>query len=209
MLRIATLMAVRSHLLANAAFGRFEDSEPVLTSSLWREVPDDSLVLVDRNFLAAGILVPLVRDGRNRHWMSRAKTTTKWTVLESMAPGDDLVELQISAEARSMDPSLPKTYVARAIKYQRKGFQPQTMLTSLTDAKKYPAKDVVARREGATTSGGSSSWGTTRSRPRCSIGDAHRKARDSAHEERGGLRHGPRDLRDGSGRRTRVTGSAA
>ena len=38
-----------------------------------------------------------------------------------MAPGDDLVELQISAEARSMDPSLPRTYVARAIKYQRKG----------------------------------------------------------------------------------------
>jgi hypothetical protein len=145
MLRLATLMAVRSHLLANAAFGRFEDSEPVLTSSLWREVPDDSLVLVDRNFLAAGILVPLVRDGRNRHWMTRAKTTTKWTVLESMAPGDDLVELEISAQARSMDPSLPKTYVARAIKYQRKGFQPQTMLTSLTDAKKYPAKDVVER----------------------------------------------------------------
>ena len=144
MLRLATLMAVRSHLLANAAFGRFEDSEPVLTSSLWREVPDDSLVLVDRNFLAAGILVPLVRDGRNRHWMTRAKTTTKWTVLESMAPGDDLVEPQISAEAR-LDPSLPKTYVARAIKYQRKGFQPQTMLTSLTDAKKYPAKDVVER----------------------------------------------------------------
>lgn len=145
MLRLATLMAVRSHLLANAAFGRFEDSEPVLTSSLWREVPDDSLVLVDRNFLTAGILVPLVRDGRNRHWMTRAKTTTKWVVLESMAPGDDLVELQISAEARSMDPSLPKTYVVRAIKYQRKGFQPQTMLTSLTDATKYPAKDVVAR----------------------------------------------------------------
>jgi Insertion element 4 transposase N-terminal/Transposase DDE domain len=145
LVRLAALMAVRSHLLAAASFGRFEDSEIVLTSSLWREVPDNSLVLVDRNFLAAGILVPLVRDGRNRHWMTRAKSTTKWTVLESIAPGDDLIELQISAEARSMDPSLPKTYVARAIKYQRKGFKPQTVLTSLTDAKEYPAKEVVAR----------------------------------------------------------------
>ena len=44
-----------------------------------------------------------------------------------------------------MDPSLPRTYVARAIKYQRRGFQPQTVLTSLTDAKQYPAKDFVAR----------------------------------------------------------------
>jgi hypothetical protein len=145
MLRLATLMAVRSHLLASASFGRFEDSEIVLTLSLWREVPDDSLVLVDRNFLAAGILHPLVRDGRNRHWMTRAKTTSKWTVLKSMAPRDDLIELQISAEARRMDPSLPTTYVARAIKYQRKGFQPQTVLTSLTDTKQFPAKDVVAR----------------------------------------------------------------
>jgi hypothetical protein len=145
LVRLAALMAVRSHLLAAASFGRFEDSEIVLTSSLWREVPDDSLVLVDRNFLAAGILVPLVRDGRNRHWMTRAKSTTRWTVLESIAPGDDLVELQISAEARSMDPSLPKTYVARAIKYQRKGFKPQTVLTSLIDPKQYPAKDVVTR----------------------------------------------------------------
>jgi hypothetical protein len=41
--------------------------------------------------------------------MTRAKSTTKWTVLESIAPGDDLVELQISAEARSMGPpSLPQ-----------------------------------------------------------------------------------------------------
>jgi len=142
--RLATLMAVRSHLIAAASFGRFEDSEIVLAASLWKEVPDNALVLVDRGFLAAGILVPLARDGRNRHWMTRAKSTTKWTVLQSNTTGDDLVELQISAEARALDPSLPKTYQARAIKYQRKGFRPQTVLTSLTDAKKYPAKEVAA-----------------------------------------------------------------
>jgi hypothetical protein len=142
--RLAALMSVRSHLIAAASFGRFEDSEIVLAASLWKEVPDNALVLVDRGFLAAGILVPLARDGRNRHWMTRAKSTTRWTVLQSNAAGDDLVELQISAEARALDPSLPKTYQARAIKYQRKGFQPQTVLTSLMDAKKYPAKEVAA-----------------------------------------------------------------
>lgn len=142
--RLATLMAVRSHLLAAAAYGRFEDSEIVLASSLWQEVPANALVLVDRGFLAAGILEPLTRGDENRHWMTRAKSTTKWTVLKSNAPGDDLVELQISAEARSMDPSLPRTYTARAIKYERKGFRPQTILTSLTDSSRYPAKEVAA-----------------------------------------------------------------
>ena len=38
----------------------------------------------------------------------------------------------------------PRTYIARAIKYERKGFRPQTVLTSLTDSARYPAKEVAA-----------------------------------------------------------------
>ena len=146
MLRLATLMAVRSHLLANAAFGRFEDGEPVLTSSLWREVPDDSLVLVDRNFLAAGILVPLVRDGQEtRHWMTRAKTTTKWTVLESMAPTTTWLNCRSQPRRGAWTRRCQRPTWRVRSNINAKGFQSQTMLTSLTDAKKYPAKDVVAR----------------------------------------------------------------
>ena len=32
----------------------------------------------------------------------------------------------------------------RAIRYRRKGFKEQTLLTSLTDPKLYPAKEIVA-----------------------------------------------------------------
>jgi hypothetical protein len=35
-------------------------------------------------------------------------------------------------------------YDARAIKYQRRGYRPQLLLTSLTDPKKYPAAEVIA-----------------------------------------------------------------
>ena len=42
-----------------------------------------------------------------------------------------------------LDPSLPKTWRARAITYQRKGFRPQTLLTSLLDAKTYPRDEVA------------------------------------------------------------------
>ena len=45
--------------------------------------------------------------------------------------GDEL--LQVSSEARRKDPSLPTYFDARAIRYQRKGFQPQLLLTSLVD----------------------------------------------------------------------------
>lgn len=143
LVRIACLMALRSHILAAAEFGRYEDSEIVLSAALWREVPDESLTVVDRGFLAAGILVPLTRDGRNRHWLTRAKSTTKWKVLKPLGRGEDLVELQISPAARRLDPSLPKTYLARAISYQKKGFRAQTLLTSMLDQEAYPAKEVV------------------------------------------------------------------
>ena len=54
------------------------------------------------------------------------------------------MELQVSSDGLEADSSLPKSYVARAIRYQRKGFQPQTLLTSLTDSDAFPAHDVAA-----------------------------------------------------------------
>jgi len=128
LLRIASLMALRSHILAAAEFGPYSDSEIALSAGLWGSVPNNSLTVVDRGFLAGGILIPLARDGQNRHWLTRAKSTTRWKVIKSLGKTEDLVELTVSPQARGYDPSLPKMYQARAIKYQIKGFQPQTLL---------------------------------------------------------------------------------
>jgi hypothetical protein len=143
LVRVACLMALRSHILAAAEFGPYSDSEIVLSASLWRAVPDNSLAMVDRGFLAAGILIPLARDGKNRHWLTRAKSTTKWRVIKSLGKNDDLIEMEVSPQARKHDPSLPRTYVARAINYQMKGFRPQTLLTSMIDHEVYAAKEIV------------------------------------------------------------------
>jgi hypothetical protein len=144
LVRIAALMALRSHLLGAVAFGPYGDGERRYAAALWASVPDDSVTIVDRNFLAAGVLIPLQRDGKNRHWLVRGKSNTHLNVLKRLGDGDDLVELQVSAESLENDPSLPKTYTARAIRYQRKGFQPQTLLTSLTDAEEFPAHEIAA-----------------------------------------------------------------
>jgi hypothetical protein len=144
LVRLATLMALRSHLMASAAFGPYGDSEIVLASGLWSEVPDDSLMIVDRGFLAAGILLPLNRDGKNRQWLTRAKSTTRWRVIKRLGKNDELVEFDVSSQARAYDPSLPKTFTARVVKYEKKGFKPQTLVTSLTDPKAFPAAQIVA-----------------------------------------------------------------
>ena len=47
-------------------------------------------------------------------------------------------------QARAKDPTLPRTWIVRAIAYQRKGFRPQKLLTSLIDSERYPAEEIVA-----------------------------------------------------------------
>jgi len=143
LVRLVTLMALRSHLLAGASFGPYA-SEHAYAKDLWPLVPDDSLVCVDRAFFAANILVPLHATARNRHWLTRAKKTNVWRVVQRFANGDELVEMEVSKEARRANPELPETWQMRAIRYERKGFPPQTLLTSLVDPKAFPRKEVVA-----------------------------------------------------------------
>jgi hypothetical protein len=141
--RVVTLMALRSHLLLAARFGPYA-SEATYARELWPLIGDDSLTLVDRAFLDAKVLIPLARDGHNRHWLTRARTTTSYEVVRSFGRDDELVQLEVSRDARSKDASLPRTWTVRAIGYQRPGFAKQLLLTSLVDAKRYPARELVA-----------------------------------------------------------------
>ena len=142
--RLVTLMALRSHILVGARFGPNAIHEVVYADELWPLVPDDSLTVVDRGFLSARFLIGLERGGTNRHWLTRAKTTTKYTRVKRLAPGDELVQLEVSTKAQRKDASLPSTWPMRAIRYKRKGFKPQTLLTSLVDPKRYPASEIAA-----------------------------------------------------------------
>jgi Transposase DDE domain len=144
MVRAVALMALRSHLLAGFTFAPYVKSEQELAKDLWPLVPDDSLCIADRAFLSPSFLVPLAEGGANRHWMTRAKTNTRWRVLKKLGKGDWLVEMETSSSARKADPNLPPTWTARAVAYQRPGFKPQTILTSLTDPRRWPRSELAA-----------------------------------------------------------------
>ena len=145
MARVVALMVLRSHLLAGVWFGPYGGTHELAPAKeLQKAVPDDSLTVVDRGFLAAPMLLGISSAGQNRHWLTRAKSTSKWRSLRRLGKGDELVEMKVSAHARKQDPSLPRTWTMRAIRYQRKGFAPQTLLTSLLDAETYPAEELAA-----------------------------------------------------------------
>src|SRR2546423_2755237 len=141
-MRLVVLMALRARILAAASFGPY-DSELRYAADLWPSVPNDSLTVVDRGFLSANILMPLEAGGTNRHWLTRAKSTSSWRVLKRFGPGDALVELTVSDHARKQNSDLPKTWIVRAVDYQRDGHDKQALLTSLTDAERYPAGEIV------------------------------------------------------------------
>lgn len=142
LLRLVTVMAVRSHLLLGASFGPYSIDERDYARQLWESIPDDSLVCLDRLYLQADVMMTVVSGGENRHWLMRAKKNSAWKVLKHLGPHDDLIEITVRRETRRNDPTLPVSFVARAIRYQRKGFLPQTLLTSMVDAEKYPADEV-------------------------------------------------------------------
>ena len=144
MVRLLVLMALRSHVLAGAIMGGYEKtSEQAMFRELVAQIPDNSLTVLDRNFLSPLSLLPLQRGGTCRHWLTRLKSNTKYEVKEVLADGDAIVTLKVTPEARKKDPTLPKLWTARAIQYQRKGFKQQTLLTSLLDAAKYPAVELI------------------------------------------------------------------
>lgn len=137
LVRVVAMMALRSHVLSAFRFADYHTGEITLARDIWHEVPEQSLVIIDRNFLVKKDLIDLETSG-DRHWLSRTKSNTKWAVVEKLGRDDYLVEWEVQHV-----PGV-KTWTARAIHYKRKGCPRATLLTSLVDAKKYPAKELIA-----------------------------------------------------------------
>lgn len=137
MVRVVAMMALRSHVLSAFRFADYATGETTLARGIWNEVPENSLIIVDRNFLVKQDLIHLETSG-NRHWLSRSKCNTRWAVREKLGRDDYLVEWEINV------PGMPPTWTLRAIHYRKKGFPRATLLTSLLDAEAYPAKELIA-----------------------------------------------------------------
>lgn len=145
LVRLVVLVALRSHLLAAASFASYRDtSELHHAMALIDHVPPQSLTILDALYMGAAFLLGIERRGEGRHWMTPAKKNTRMRVLAQYSATDALVEMDVSDEARQKDPSLPRTWRARAITCQRKSGSVRTLLTSLLDPDAYPEQELRA-----------------------------------------------------------------
>jgi hypothetical protein len=141
--RVAVLMALRSRLWMDFDFADNRTGEGPITWPLIQRVPDHSVTILDGYYGNYGQLQELRSDGKDRHWLFRAKKNTRWRLVKPLGPGDDLVEIPLSYEAHQAYPDQPSTFLARRIRYRRKGFRNRILLTSLLDLQGYPASEIV------------------------------------------------------------------
>lgn len=140
--RIVALMMLRSHLLVGWNFGSYGANEIRYAWPLLDKISSKSLTIWDGGFFGARFLVG-IEGVRHRHWLTRARSDLNFRVVQKFARGDDLIEVKVSARARRQDPSSPATWQMRAIRYRRKGFAPQLLLTSLRDPNEYPVTEIA------------------------------------------------------------------
>lgn len=142
MLRVVALMEARSHLIDSVRIGPIQEQERNVAGDIWSEIPQQSLTLVDKGLFAVHRMLDM--EEHQRHWLTRARANLHVRIVKELGPGDALIRIRVDPDARKRDRDLPTTHVVRCIRYQRKGFRPDLLITSLHDPKEFPASELVA-----------------------------------------------------------------
>ncbi|PWK40237.1 IS4 family transposase [Pleionea mediterranea] len=140
--RMVCQMELTSHLLVNSAFAGIDTNEMRLAEQLIEQTPEHSLTIFDRGFYSLGLLHQWCKAGEERHWMIPLRKNTQYQVLHQLGRHDAIVELTTTPQARQKWKRLPETIQARLITKTVNG-KPVQILTSMTDAKRYPGADIV------------------------------------------------------------------
>ena len=140
MLRLIALMNLRSHVVLDAAISPYRRGEVPLAASLLEHLPPRSITLLDKGFFSANLLLSIA-DGEERHWLTPERQGSVYDVVHEYGPGDCLVEMTVSPQARKANSKLPAKWRARAVSYEV-GDARKTVFTSLP-AEQYSAEQVA------------------------------------------------------------------
>lgn len=140
--RMVCQMELTSHLLTQSAFDSVDTNEMHLAEKLITNTPDNSLTLFDRGFYSLGLLHRWHATGSSRHWLIPLKKHTQYEIIKSLGRQDKIVRINACSQARKNFSDLPEYIEVRLLTRTINGVQRQ-VLTSMTDAMRYPAADIV------------------------------------------------------------------
>lgn len=140
---VVALVEAATHLVLDVELGAVHAGELALFDVLADRIPERSVTVLDRNYDSLWHLFRVGDAARSRHWLARSKGREKARVLETLGPGDELVEVDVDRSARRKHPTLPESLTMRRIRYSV-GSREITVLTSMTEAKVFPAAEIAA-----------------------------------------------------------------
>lgn len=130
-MRTLGLLDVGTHLLHGIRWGPYSTGEVTLFKDLLSEVERDSVVLLDRNFLAFEPLWAL-HNNHGAHFVVRAKKNVKGRVVRQLGPGDAIVELSLRSARKRAEIKLPETWLLRELTFTPEGWtEPLRVFTTL------------------------------------------------------------------------------
>lgn len=130
MLRLVAVMNARSHVILDAVISPYRSGEIRLAEHSYQRIPSRSVTLLDKGFWGADLLLSLHNSGEEKHWLIPARQGVVAEVVEEYGPGDRLVAMTVSPQARKKNPDLPAQWTARAVTYLC-GDKEKTVFTSL------------------------------------------------------------------------------
>ncbi|MEE3057241.1 MAG: IS4 family transposase [Pseudomonadota bacterium] len=140
--RMVCQMELSTHLMTGSAFDSYAVNEMKLAEQLIETTPNNSVTLFDKGFYSLGLLNQWQNEGENRHWLIPVKKNLQYQEIRSLGRNDKLVSLSSNPRSRKLWPRLPDTLTARIVSRKIKG-KTYEVLTSMTDAMRYPAADIA------------------------------------------------------------------
>jgi hypothetical protein len=139
-MRALLLVSAHLRLILGACFAPYRRGELTLARRMVDELPENSLLLMDRLYVAWGWLWTLMQ--RNHQFLVRVPKHIKPRRVSRLGPGDYLVETQTREPARKQFSGLPDHLRLRelSVRIQGKWYR---YFTSLLDPVQYPAIDLV------------------------------------------------------------------
>jgi hypothetical protein len=136
---VAVMVELGLHNPLGAALGSEGESEMVLAKRVVASQPEQSLLISDRYYGIAALLVELPAEGQ-RHFLVRVKANLKRRLLEVLPDGSALVEIAAGQKKRQV-----REILGRVKRGQGVGFTTVRLWTSLLDWKRYPAQELLAQ----------------------------------------------------------------
>jgi hypothetical protein len=139
--RLVCLLNVATRLIEAARFGPYATHERVLAEELFQELPERSVLLLDRGLFSYRVFAGMRVRGGDRHVLVRLKSNFECEELEPLADGSVRVLVRPSAKLKKAEPDILPALEGRVITYQNDGGEPGRFFTTLPEA--YPAAELV------------------------------------------------------------------